>query len=89
MTAAKNTTITARVAEIKRGRSSHFGNPRFTLTLDNGATLRTAVDAGVAYGIENPEIVGRSQDLRAGALAPLVTFTLDGRGNIIGATPAE
>ena len=48
-------TVTKTIDSIKRAASSRNGNPRFTVTFTDGSTHSTAVDAMVAYGIENSE----------------------------------
>lgn len=51
----RNPDFTAKISVIERMTSSVYGNPRFAITFDNGASHPTAPDSGFAYGIENPE----------------------------------
>lgn len=48
-------TVTGRVIAAKRVGTSAYGNPAYMVTLDNGETYRTMDNAGIAYGITNPE----------------------------------
>lgn len=48
-------TVTGKIVAAKRVSTSAYGNPAYMVTLDNGATYRTMDNAGVAYGITNPE----------------------------------
>lgn len=50
-----NSKFTATITHIERMKSSHYGNPRFMLTFDNGKSYPTQPDAMIAYGIENSE----------------------------------
>lgn len=75
---ANETTYTKTISRIERKRSSVNGNPRFELFFTDGTSASTAVDAGVAYGIENPEY-------RRGP----VEFTVTSRGQIVNAKPVQ
>lgn len=47
------------ISHIERKLSSVYGNPRFRVHFTDGTWLFTQPDAGIAYGIENPEYQGR------------------------------
>lgn len=48
-------TITGKVIATEYASTSYLGNPAYWVTLDNGETYRTMDNAGLAYGITNPE----------------------------------
>lgn len=72
-----DTTFTATITRLERLRSSADGNPRYRVHTD-GPTHDTAPDSSIAYGLPNPEY----RDVP-------VTFTVNGRGWITYAVPAE
>lgn len=72
----KNRKIVKTIAKIEAMISSANANPRYMLYFTDGEALPTAVDASVAYGIENPEFRG----------VP-VEFEVTPRGQIVHATP--
>lgn len=63
--------ITGRLERVERERSSRYGNPRFSVTIDAGGTYsetyKTGVDASVAYEVQNYKIGRR------------VTITVEGK----------
>lgn len=63
--------IAARITSAEHLRNSPDGNPRYRLTLDTGATVETARDAAVNYGITN--YVDRGP----------VILTFDTRGHVV------
>lgn len=68
-------TIVGTIVNIRRVRNSYYGNPRYSVTLDNGRTVRTAADHGFVYG-PMPTVGTR------------VTLTLNGRGTVTDWAPA-
>lgn len=45
--------FTATITDYARLPSSRACNPRYLLTLDNGKTYKTAIDAGCGYSVTN------------------------------------
>lgn len=74
--ASKGWQETLTIQSLERLRLSANGNPRFRITFTNGRIAQTQSDAGINYGIENPEY--RDKPLH-------VTFTAAGK--ISGLTP--
>lgn len=48
-------TVTGRVTGIKRHGHTYYGNPMMSVQLDGGEWYRISDNAGIVYGIENPE----------------------------------
>lgn len=48
-------TVTGKIVSTEHASTSYMGNPAYWITLDNGETYRTMDNAGLAYGITNPE----------------------------------
>lgn len=53
---AWNRTFVGEIDHTERMVSSNAGNPRFRVFFKSGESYPTAVDASVAYGINNPEL---------------------------------
>lgn len=66
----------AEISGMERLNNSPSGSPRYRLSLVGGATVDTAPDAQINYGIDNPEYRG----------VP-VRFHTDSRGRVIQAQP--
>lgn len=77
----QNPSFTDKITRIDRMQSSANGNPRFMITFADHGSYPTEVDAGLAYGINNPEY-------RRG-LVHVWIVTKRGRENITYVTPAE
>lgn len=66
------------IESTERMRSSVNGNPRWRLHLKGGGTMTTQPDAMVAYGINNPGMIG----------APVI-ITATPSGLVYGVEPVE
>lgn len=73
----KNSTLAGRLVAAKRMRNSHYGNPRWMLTIEGldgeRHEVRTKVDASLGYEVEN-----LLHPMHAGKV---LAFMIDGRGN--------
>lgn len=55
MARTKTPEFTGRIAWIERLNSSVNGNPRYRVSFVNGPVRKTQPDAGISYGLTNPE----------------------------------
>lgn len=55
----KDNERTVTIVKIERLGTSVYGNPYFRLHLEDGTSVRTTIDAGINFSVENPENLNR------------------------------